>query len=115
MPPPPPGTAHVPLGLSPADSIPVNPSLSILPLDGFLVYFHGLLPVHSHPADSPRDRDRVLSMLVSLGTASVAQLARALGLSERTVGCGAVECHFMPVKQSVFWRDYFEEFPSLSN
>ena len=27
----------------------------------------------------------------------------------------AVECHSMPVKQSVFWRDYLEEFSSLSD
>ena len=74
-----------PLPLSPGDSIPVNPSLSILRVDGSLIYFHGLLPVHSHPADSPRDRDRVISLLVSLGTATAAQLARALGLSARTV------------------------------
>ena len=87
MPPclPPAAPAQVPLPLSHGDSIPVNPALSILRVDGSLIYFHGLLPVHSHPADSPRDRDRVISLLVSLGTATAAQLARALGLSARTV------------------------------
>ena len=86
---PPAAPAQVPLPLSHGDSIPVNPSLSILRVDGSLIYFHGLLPVHSHPADSPRDRDRVISLLVSLGTATAAQLARALGLSARTVSRAA--------------------------
>ena len=69
---PPAAPAQVPLPLSHGDSIPVNPSLSILRVDGSLIYFHGLLPVHSHPADSPRERDRVISLLVSLGTATAA-------------------------------------------
>ena len=83
---------QIPIRLAHQDSFPVNPSLSILPLDHQLVYFHGLLPVLSHPADDPRARDRVLSLLVSLGTATVAQLARALDLSERTVA-RAVAAH----------------------
>ena len=73
------------LEVSPAEAIAVNSRLAIRHEGERTVYYHYLLPLHCHQRDDCRTRNRIVSQLVCLGAATVAELAAALDLSERTI------------------------------
>ena len=73
------------LEVSPAEAIAVNSRLAIRHEGDRTVYYHYLLPLHCHQRDDCRTRNRIVSQLVCLGAATVAALAAALDLSERTI------------------------------
>ena len=73
------------LEVSPAEAIAVNSRLAIRHEGERTVYYHYLLPLHCHRRDDCRTRNRIVSQLVCLGAATVAELAAALDLSERTI------------------------------
>ena len=73
------------LEILPPEAVAVNAGLAIHHDGDRLVYYHYLIPVHAHPRDDERARDRIVSQLVCLRAATVAELAAALGLSERTI------------------------------
>ena len=73
------------LEVSPAEAIAVNSRLAIRHEGDRTVYYHYLLPLHCHRRDDCRTRNRIVSQLVCLGAATVAELAAALDLSERTI------------------------------
>ena len=69
----------------PPEAVAVNAGLAIHHDGDRTVYYHFLIPVHAHPRDDERARNRIVSQLVCLRAATVAELAAALGLSERTI------------------------------
>ena len=73
------------LDLHPFDAVRVNRHLSFLTVQGQTFWFHCLLPIGTHPADDRRALRRRLGEFAHLGIATPAQLARACGLSTRTV------------------------------
>ena len=73
------------LDLHPFDAVRVNRHLSVLAVQGQTFWFHCLLPIGTHPADDKRAWHRQLGQFAHLGIATPAQLARACGLSTRTV------------------------------
>ena len=77
---------QLPLDMLPGGSIAINDRLSMRICDDTLVYFHYLDPVYSHPFPDVPHRDRAIAMFLDFGTATASQLARAHGLSLRTVG-----------------------------
>ena len=77
---------QLPLDMLPGGSIAINDRLSMRICDDTLVYFHYLDPVYSHPFPAVPHRDRAIAMFLDFGTATASQLARAHGLSLRTVG-----------------------------
>ena len=77
---------QLPLDMLPGGSIAINDRLSMRICDDTLVYFHYLDPVYSHPFPDVAHRDRAIAMFLDFGTATASQLARAHGLSLRTVG-----------------------------
>ena len=72
-------TLHLP------EAVCVNQDLAVLTVDGQTIWFHCLLPVGAHDADDRRALRRRLGEFAHLGTATPAELARACGLSPRTV------------------------------
>ena len=84
-PPPPLPPCQAALEVSPAEAIAVNSRLAIRHEGEGTVYYHYLLPLHCHQRDDCRTRNRIVSQLVCLGAATVAELAAALDLSERTI------------------------------
>ena len=82
---PQPSAVPVPLALQPPEAVPVNHRLSLL-FDGDLViYFVFTVPFASHRADDTRARNRCLAQCALVQMATLAELARAFGLSTRTV------------------------------
>ena len=73
------------LDLHPFDAVRVNRHLSFLTVQGQTFWFHCLLPIGTDPADDKRAWRRRLGEFAHLGIATPAQLARACGLSTRTV------------------------------
>ena len=84
-PPPPLPPCQAALEVFPAEAIAVNSRLAIRHEGDRTVYYHYLLPLHCHQRDDYRTRNRIVSQLVCLGAATVAELAAALDLSERTI------------------------------
>ena len=82
-----PGIFPVPLllHLHPAGAVRVNEDLSFVSTGGETVWFVSLLPICRHASDDKRARRRRLGELAAVGAATPAQLARACGLSKRTV------------------------------
>lgn len=73
------------LDLHHLDAVRVNRHLSFLNVHGQIVWFHCLLPIGAHAADDRRALRRRLGEFAHLGIATPAALARACGLSARTV------------------------------
>ena len=73
------------LGLRPGEAIPVNARLSMLLDAGRWVYFLNTDPIDSCGVDDRPGRARCLGRFALLGLATHAELARAHGISARTV------------------------------
>ena len=82
-----PGRFPVPLllHLHPAGAVRVNEDLCFVSTGGETVWFVSLLPIGRHADDDKRALRRRLGELAAVGAATPAQLARACGLSKRTV------------------------------
>ena len=73
------------LELQPPEAVPVNHCLSLLCDGDRVIYFAFTVPFTSHPADDTRARNRCLAQCALHQLATLAELARAFGLSTRTV------------------------------
>ena len=82
---PQPSGLPAPLELQPAEAVPVNPLLSLLCDGDRVTYFAFTVPFASHRADDTRARNRWIAHCALFQLATLAELARAFGVSTRTV------------------------------
>ena len=82
---PQPSGLPLPLPLQPPEAVPVNPRLSLLFEDERVTYFAFTLPFASHHPADKRARNRCLAQCALQKMATLTELARAFGLSPRTV------------------------------
>ena len=68
------------LPIFPAHSTPITPELAFQERDGTVWYFNGHFPVFSHPVDDIASFRFFTSQLISNGSASQGQIARAFGV-----------------------------------
>jgi hypothetical protein len=76
---------QVQLPIFPADSTAITAELAFVQRDGIVYYFNGHLPVFSHGADDLASFRFFTSQLVTNGSASQGQIARAFGVPLVTV------------------------------
>ncbi len=73
------------LPIFPAESTPINEILSFSKREGTVWYFHGCMPVFSHPEEDYQSFNMYTSQLVVLGQCKQVEIVKAFGVSSISV------------------------------